>query len=474
MRDFVRLFIALLVSGMLAGGAAAQSNNPPPNRSPAPGGFPTFIFNFPLNLPPPQQPVPPPPVVPFDTPPPPQIVYRDIPYPLPRPVFRDLPRPAPRPMLSQGRPALIDAQYEPQVLILLVDVTGSEAAIAQIAAEYGLTVLDTDTLDILGVSMVKFGLPPDQNVEQTARDMADDPRILGRQPNYFFEIAQDGAAPANMRPLQYAPEKLRLVAAHQSSTGEGVTVGVIDTAIDATHPEFAQHPVEQADVLGGPVSSRGHGTAMGGLIVANAALDGVAPGVRLISIRAFDATPSGAIGSSSFALAKALDQMAASGADVLNLSFAGPRDPLILTVMDRLEEMDMPVIAAAGNNGPDAEPVYPAAHRHAIAVTATDSNDAGFTFANLGMYVEVAAPGVDILSPQPDGSYDYETGTSAATAHVTGIVALMLAENPDLTTADIRLLLSEASRDLGTPGRDEVFGAGLVDAATAVASVARN
>ncbi len=474
MRDLARFFIAVLASALLIGGAFAQVNNPPPNRTPGFGGFPTFTFNFPLNVPPPQ------PTAPQPAPvfPPPQPTYTVetsvVPYPRPRPVFRDLPLPQMRPLLSQGRPAVIDAQFEPQVIILLVDVADSDATIAQIAEEYGLTVLDRDTLDVLGVSMVKFGLPPDRTVEETARDLAGDRRIVGQQPNYFFEIAQDSAAPSDMRPLQYAPEKLQLVAAHQTSTGEGVTVGVIDTAIDATHPEFALNPVQQADVLGGPISSRGHGTAMGGLIVANAALDGIAPGVRLISIRAFDATPSGAIGSSSFALAKALNQMAASGADVLNLSFAGPRDPLILKVMDRLEEMDMPVIAAAGNNGPEAEPVYPAAHRHAIAVTATDSNDAGFAFANLGMYVEVAAPGVDILSPQPDGNYDYETGTSAATAHVTGIVALMLSRNPDLTTADIRLLLSQASRDLGTPGRDEVFGAGLVDASIAVASVTGN
>lgn len=483
MRTTVRFFLVFLVTLSGLGATLAQTispNDPPSNPGPGIGVFGPLVFGIisqaienEANQPQPQRPTEPIPVEPepFTPPPPAPLATRDVPYPHPRPVFRDLPLPTPRPMLTLGRPAVIDAQFEPQVLVLLIDVSQTEQTIADIAAEYGLTVIERDTLTLLGVSMVKFGLPSDQTVQGTSADLADDPRVVAFQPNYFFEIAQDDAAPADMRPLQYAPEKLHLVAAHQTATGEGVTVGIIDTAIDALHPEFARSPLEQSDVLGGEIISRGHGTAMSGLIVANAALDGVAPDVRLISIRAFDTSASGAVSSSSFALARALDLMASSNADVLNLSFAGPRDPLILKVMDRLEELDMPVIAAAGNNGPDAAPVYPAAHRHAIAVTATDPEDAGFALSNLGMYVEIAAPGVDILSPQPDGKYDYETGTSAATAQVTGIVALMLSLNPALTTNDIRLALAASSRDLGAPGRDEIFGSGLVDAAMAVATV---
>lgn len=385
---------------------------------------------------------------------------------------RNVPFPEPRPLLSLGRPALLDAQFEPQIIILLVDVSNGESAIANLAADYGLTLVESVPLDLIGFAMVKFAVPPDGSVAETIAEVAGDPRVVGQQPNYIFGIAQQSETPVDMRPLQYAPSKLQLVAAHQTTTGEGIIVGVIDTAVDAAHPELAGSVIEQADVLGGEVNSQGHGTAMSGLIVANAALEGVAPGVQIVAIRAFDSVAGGGVSSTSFALAKALDRMAASRARVMNLSFAGPRDPLILKVMDRLEELDFPVIAAAGNNGPEAEPVYPGAHRHAIAVTATDTGDAGFAFANLGMYVEVAAPGVDILSPQPGGDYDYETGTSAATAHVTGIVALMLARNPDLTVADIRLALAAASRDLGAPGRDEVFGVGLVDASLAVAAVA--
>lgn len=399
----------------------------------------------------------------------PRVVRRNIPYPIPRPVFREHPLPQVRPALTLGRAALNGAEYEPETIVLLVQTGEADDTIRALMQEYELAYIRANVLDLLDFNMVKFSLPDGQTVEQATRLLADDPRIIAIQPNYLFEIAQT-STPSDMRPMQYAPSKLHVAEAHELSTGQGVTVGVIDTAIDDMHPEMQDIDLRQSDVLGGNVVSRTHGTAMSGLIVAHSALDGVAPGVNLISIRAFDANTRGVVSSTSFALAQALDQMAGNGAQVLNLSFAGPRDPLVLKIMDRLEELDMPVIAAAGNNGPEASPVYPAAHRHAIAVTAIDDRDRGFAYANLGMYVEVSAPGVEILSPHPDGDYDLETGTSAATAHVTGIVALMLARNPELTVAQIRTILARSSLDLGAPGRDEVFGDGLINAALAVAA----
>lgn len=402
------------------------------------------------------------------TPPPVRIVTRQVPYPVARPEFREIPYPGARPLLSLGRPALIDAaEFEPLTIVLLVGTEGAGDTIRALMADYGLTYVEADVLGLAGASLVKFRVPPENSVEEWTEILAADPRVIAVQPNYLFEVAQD-TAPPDMRPMQYAPQRLHVPEAHNATLGSGVTVGVIDTAIDIAHPELASTSIQQFDVLDGDPVSYEHGTAMSGLIVAKAALDGVAPGVSLISVRAFDTNSRGAVSSSSFALAKALDRMAESGAEVLNLSFAGPRDPLVLEIMDKLEALDIPIIAAAGNNGPDAPPVYPAAHRHAIAVTATDDRDEAFRYANLGMYVEIAAPGVDILSPLPDGRYDLESGTSVATAHVTGIVALMLARNPDLTVAELRAALTVASLDLGAEGRDEVYGTGLINAALAV------
>jgi subtilisin family serine protease len=126
------------------------------------------------------------------------------------------------------------------------------------------------------------------------------------------------------------------------------------------------------------------------------------------------------------------------------------------------------LIAAAGNAGPKSPPLYPGADPNVIAVTATDANDKLFTGANRGRYISVAAPGVDILVPAPEGTYQLTTGTSVASAEVSGIAALLLERNPDLTPDDIRKILTSSARRLGTKDRDDDFGSGLVDPSKAI------
>jgi subtilisin family serine protease len=126
------------------------------------------------------------------------------------------------------------------------------------------------------------------------------------------------------------------------------------------------------------------------------------------------------------------------------------------------------VVAAAGNGGADAPPAYPAAYDDVLAVTATDSADSLYAQANQGTYIDIAAPGVDVLSPSLDSAYSMTSGTSFAAAHVSGVVALMLSRNPGMKPADIRRALKAGAADLGKPGIDAEFGAGLVDALSAL------
>jgi subtilisin family serine protease len=132
----------------------------------------------------------------------------------------------------------------------------------------------------------------------------------------------------------------------------------------------------------------------------------------------------------------------------------------------------MVLVAAAGNNGPQAPEAYPAAYPEVIAVTATDIDDKLFDGANQGRYVSVAAPGVDVLVAAPNGGYDFTTGTSVATAHVSGLAALLLERDPVLTPDAVRAILMRTARDLGPAGRDDQFGAGLVDAYEALLTLA--
>ena len=143
----------------------------------------------------------------------------------------------------------------------------------------------------------------------------------------------------------------------------------------------------------------------------------------------------------------------AQGAKIINMSFAGPRDPILQQAIKKLSDDGIILIAAAGNAGPKSPPLFPGADANVIAVSATDMDDKVYKNANRGKYVAIAAPGVDILVPAPDGGYQLTTGTSVAAAHISGVVALLKERNPQLKSADVRNILS-AERQEHRPGQD--------------------
>src|SRR5262249_13560947 len=171
----------------------------------------------------------------------------------------------------------------------------------------------------------------------------------------------------------------------------------------------------------------------------------------ILAIRAF--SPKAATAeSTTFNILKGLDWAVNNNVRIINMSFAGPRDPSLERSIKNAHDKGIILIAAAGNAGPRAFPLYPAADPNGIAVTATDIEDKLFTGANRGNHLAIAAPGVDVLVPAPAGEYQVTTGTSVATAHVSGVVALMLERNPKLTPADVRKILTATAKRLGPAG----------------------
>ncbi len=394
-----------------------------------------------------------------------------------RPVRVDLPVPLVRPATYRGRPILVDAPHDPEKLVVIFrpDETDPDAMSRAVAARTAFA-LDLITLrqrkpDSLVVAL--FHIPSGADLSVILGVLRSVPGVVGAQPQYLYRGQADTSAPTDMTGLQYAPRKLHALSARATGDGEGVIIGLIDTGVDLDQPGFGDADISVFDVLPGrEVNDLGHGTALAGLMLANRGFDGIAPGAHLVAIRAFDTGDDGAAVSGSYEVAAAIDLAAAEGVRVLNLSFAGPRDPLVLSVLDDATESGMIFVAAAGNGGPDAAPAYPGAHKNAIAVTATDIKDRLFSGANRGFYIAVAAPGVDVLSPVPGANFEMLTGTSIATAHVTAIVALMLARNPGLDRQQVIDALKGSAHDLGLPGADAEFGAGLADAEAAVAAAA--
>jgi subtilisin family serine protease len=197
---------------------------------------------------------------------------------------------------------------------------------------------------------------------------------------------------------------------------------------------------------------------------------GSAPAARILAIRAFGKVSSGAE-STSFVILKGLDYAAAHGAQIVNMSFAGPKDALIERGIAALAAKGIVMVAAAGNAGAKSPPLYPAANANVIAISATDAQDRLFTASNRGGYIAVAAPGVDVFLPAPDDKYQITSGTSFSAAYVSGVAGLMLERNPALKPEELRATLMRTARDLGSPGRDDLFGAGEVDAFAAVSAV---
>jgi subtilisin family serine protease len=260
---------------------------------------------------------------------------------------------------------------------------------------------------------------------------------------------------------------MHLDKAHQIARGDKVLVAVIDSKIDAAHPELRGAIAKQIDVLDErDFTPHAHGTAMAGAIVAKSQLTGVAPAAQIVAIRAFASRSSSKASGTSFQLTRAIDAAVEAGARVINLSFAGPADPMLSRAMKLARERGVVLVAAMGNAGPKSGPLYPAADPNVIAVTATDAEDRRYTDATPGGYVAVAAPGVDVLVPAPNEEYGLSTGTSVATAHVSGVVALLLSRRPSLTPEAIRGLLTAAARKPAEP--DPALGAGIADAYGAV------
>ena len=214
--------------------------------------------------------------------------------------------------------------------------------------------------------------------------------------------------------------------------GTNVPIAVIDSEIDVTHPDLEGVIAQRFSAFGAPEKPHPHGTGMAGAIASHQRLLGIAPAARLLAVHAFSSSAATAE-STTFNILKGIDWSVKQGARIINMSFAGPKDPSLERALKATYDKGIVLIAAAGNAGPKSPPLFPGADPNVIAVTATDVDDKLFTGANRGKYISVAAPGVDILVPAPEGDYQLTTGTSVAAAEVSGIVALLLERNPKLT-----------------------------------------
>ncbi len=336
-------------------------------------------------------------------------------------------------------------------------------AMDSLASENGLRRVDEWPMLSLGVHCLVFAAPQSADVDAIVARLAADPRVESAQRMNRFELqtAHEAAGENDpYRKMQRSLDALEITEAHRWSTGRGVRIAVIDTGVEARHPDLVGQVAESRDFLGGAPAGDRHGTAVAGVIASQAGnqvgIVGVAPGARLLALRACAQKHAAGAGScTTFDLARAIDYAIGAGAaDVINLSLGGPRDRLLERLLDQAISRNVVVVVAAG----EGEASFPGTMDGVIAVGAAESKSPSKA---------LSAPGVDVLSlAAPDG-YDYFSGSSIAAAQVSGVVALLLERSPNLRGTQVRDLLVRTARRSTEPGDDTSLG---VDACAAVAA----
>jgi thermitase len=371
-----------------------------------------------------------------------------------------------------------------QVIVKLNPIPG--ATVEQINATYGSTTLETfpGSTDVYLLE-----LPTDSGVTETVKQMANDPRLLYAEPNFFAHPPEGGArhkawGASDVAPTseEYAIQALGLVSAHAISQGEGTTVAIVDTGAQLDHPalvanfEGVKHydfvdndknpsdrPVgNDEDCDGEKDEMVGHGTHVAGIV------DITAPAAKIMPLRVLDTEGYGDV----FSIAKAVYFAEHNSADVINLSLGSPsRSKLLQEVIEDATANGVVVAAAAGNAN-SSVPHYPAAGDGLVAsadglvaVTSVNMYDQKSDFANYGSWVDIAAPGEGIRSAFPVSEYAYWSGTSMATPFVSGQAALIHAVYGSLDPVGVEDKIRSSARSLVAtdPVYAAMLGAGRAD-----------
>jgi len=345
--------------------------------------------------------------------------------------------------------------FEPRE-ILAINAT---PAVLNRVRSLGFAVGRTETLRQLDLRITRLRTPANQSPPQALR------RLQRRIPNGDFTLNHVYRIAAEPCPDNrcYGSDLIGWDRA-SGSCGRGVKLGMVDTAVNGKAPALAgQRVATRSFADDGRASSPTHGTAVATLLVGSATsgFSGLLPTAELYAADTFTGTGAN-LRTNALLLGKGLDWLLEKQASVVNVSLTGPDNKLLREVIQRLSARNVAVVAAAGNGGPSAPPAFPAAYPEAIAVTAVDNLLRPYRLANRGEYVTVAAPGVRIWTPGPRGGGQYSDGTSFAAPYGAAVAALLRHQQPGLNPATLVEQMRNSARDLGAPGKDPVFGWGLL------------
>ncbi|WP_099864660.1 S8 family serine peptidase [Pararhizobium haloflavum] len=342
-------------------------------------------------------------------------------------------------------------------------VATPDAGDLDLIVQQGYTLLDQESLGIVDFELARFEVPADLTIEQARTAILDAVPGALFDLNHIYEPGElacsDGTCAA-FDLVGWSPEARNCPA--------GTLVGMIDTGVNVEHAALRDVAVETLAVIGEgrEAASAMHGTAIAVMLAgrADTRTPGLMSGVELIAVEAFHQSAEGVDMADSFDIARAIDRLAGRDVKVINMSFAGPANAILEAVIEAARARDVILVAAAGNAGPQSEPLYPAAYRDVVAVTAVDAKANVYRRAVNGDHIDFAGPGVDIWTAASISGGRFRSGTSYAAPFVSAALAVARARAPDKPAAELVAELAEKALDLGETGRDGVYGWGLVQA----------
>ncbi len=368
----------------------------------------------------------------------------------------------------------------------------------QISAQFQLQTLNTIGRPEMGIELVKT-----QNESETQAildQLNRNPNVLYAEPNFVIRLSPEQLGPQFAMPQarpktptapndpmfeeQYAHKVSNSLAGWKISQGsKKVTIAIVDTGVDLKHPDLAGKIVAGRDIVDGDdqaLDGHGHGTHCAGISAAitnnGVGVAGFAPNLQIMPVRVLDDRGSG----TSADVANGIIWAADHGAEVISMSLGGRGNPKVKSdAVQYALDQDSVLVAAMGNYGDNSQ-IFPAAQEGVISVGATDSGDKRASFSQYGTWIDISAPGVNILSTFPGNSnsmnrkdYGSISGTSMATPAVAGVVGLIRSVFPDMNREQVRAQLIQGTDDLGEPGYDIYYGHGRINVAKALTPVGR-
>ncbi|MBE6049301.1 MAG: hypothetical protein E7214_01215 [Clostridium sp.] len=346
---------------------------------------------------------------------------------------------------------------------------------------------NTIKLESVEDDFLLINIPSNITVEDVINNYSYNPSIEFIQPNYMYKLdALDLEATVNDPVEQYHLQKIGAYSAwdhFRNSSASSITVAVLDTGVDTTHPDLKNNIKIAKDATNNfqniTTDLSNHGTHVCGIIsaVCNNGI-GVAGitynKVSLMCIRVFKYNNSSLVAFSSDIL-NGYKYAVENGARIINMSlgFLGEKgyyDKLLETAINDAARKGVVTVCSAGNEN-SSTPHYPSDFDACISVMATDINDKRANYSNYGDAKDISAPGTNIYSTLPNGKYGSMSGTSMASPIVAAVAALMLAKNPNLTVDQVKSILYNTAVDLGTKGKDIYYGYGRVNAQAALNSI---